>query len=338
MIVPFHGSMFEFRMDCHCFNYWKVKGYVRSSLKKTRLSLYRRGNDRCPICLSTFTERDVEEGITATLEHVPPKSVAPKISLGMCLTCTDCNSDSGRGIDQAVGTLMGPQKARVDIRGIPHTAYITRNGPIKIQGRAELPEEFYMNTLKADEQFDMSFTRPQTRYASVSWLKSAYLSVFSLLGTCGYMFAESSAIRQVRKQILEPESDVIDHYAFMIDSQSPEYGILMNQRKYPCWAVMMGNCVVLLPCNGGDSLYDKTSGLADGKGEIGDGPLFYLSKFGRNKAVAVGVHDTEGLEKKVGSDLFGRNGVYGTGDREIPFVVADYNRQCISVILTMGLN
>ena len=287
--------------------------------------------------MSAFTEKDVEEGITATLEHVPPKSVVPERSLGMCLTCTDCNSGSGRGVDQAAASLMGPQKARVDIRGIPHTAYITRNGPIKIRGRAELPEQFYMNTLKADERFDMSFSRPQSRFANVSWLKSAYLSVFSLLGTCGYIFAESSAIRQVRKQILEPESDVVNHYAFTIDSQNPEYGVLMNKRKFPCWAVMMGICVVLLPCSGDDSLYDKTSGLVDGKGEFGDGPLFYLSKFGRNKAVAVGVNDTEGLERKVGSDLFGRNGVYGSGDKEIPFVVADYNRQYISVILTMGL-
>lgn len=255
----------------------------------------------------------------------------------MCMTCTDCNSRSGRGIDQAVARLMVTQKARVDIRGIPHTAYITRNGPIKIQGRAGIPEEFYMNAFKADELFNMSFSRPQSRYANVSWLKSAYLSVFSLLGTCGYIFAESSAIRQVRKQILEPESDVISHYAFTIDSQSPEYGVLMNKRKFPCWAVMMGNCVVLLPCGGDDSLYDKTSELADGKGEFGNGPLFFLSKFGRNKAVAVGIHDAEGLEKDVGSDLFGRNGVYGFGDKEIPFVVADYNRQCISVILTMGM-
>ena len=61
---------------------------------------------------------------------------------------------------------------------------------------------------------------------------------------------------------------------------------------------MMGNCVVFLPCSGDDSLYDYTSGLVDGKSEFGDGPLFYLSKFGRNKAVAVGVNDTEGLEEE----------------------------------------
>ncbi len=337
MVVPFHGWMYEFCTYCHCFHHGKVKSYVRSNPKEARLSLYKRGNDRCPICLSTFTERDVEEGITATLEHVPPKSVAQERSRGMCLTCTDCNSRSGRGIDQAAARLMGPQKARVDIRGIPHTAYFTRNGPIKIHGRAGIPEEFYMNAFKADELFDMSFGRPQSRYANVSWLKSAYLSVFSLLGTCGYIFAESTAIRQVRKQILEPELDVVSHYAFTIDSRNPEYGVLMNKRKFPCWAVMMGNCVVLLPCSGDDSLYDNTSGLVDGKGEFGDGPLFYLSKFGRNKAVAVGVNDTEGLERKVGSELFGRKGVYGLGGKEIPFVVADYNRQCISVILTLGL-
>ena len=80
-------------------------------------------------------------------------------------------------------------------------------------------------------RFEMSFSRPQSRYTNVSWLKSAYLSVFSLLGTCGYIFAESSAIRRVREQILKPESDVICDYAFTIDSQNPEYGVLMNKKE-----------------------------------------------------------------------------------------------------------
>ena len=38
--------------------------------------------------------------------------------------------------------------------------------------------------------------------AQMPWLKAAYLSVFSLLGSCGYWYAEGSAIQQIRRQIL----------------------------------------------------------------------------------------------------------------------------------------
>ena len=43
------------------------KRMSRSSRREQRLRLFRRGNDRCPICLTPFTESDVEEGETVTL-------------------------------------------------------------------------------------------------------------------------------------------------------------------------------------------------------------------------------------------------------------------------------
>lgn len=47
----------------------------RTSNKKKRLDLFEQGNDRCPICLTSFTRGDVEQGEVVTLEHVRPKSV-----------------------------------------------------------------------------------------------------------------------------------------------------------------------------------------------------------------------------------------------------------------------
>ena len=311
---------------------------MRQSKKEARLSLYKHGNDRCPICLSTFAERDVEEGIDVTLEHVPPKSVAPKASLGICLTCADCNNRSGRGIDQAAAMLMERQKARIDIQGIPHTAYFGQDGNIKIRGRAEMPEEFYMRALKDGERFEMSFTRPKTRYANVSWLKAAYLTVFSLLGKSGYMYAEGSAIRQVREQILEPDKDIIRNYALESENPCGPDGVLLNRKKHPCWAVKMNKCIVLLPSSEDDSFYRSNKVFVADRGELGDGPLFYPSKFGKNIAASVGVNDSNSLEKAVGSDLFGRNGEISCGEKSFPFVVVDYNRGFVSVLFTSWLN
>ena len=39
---------------------------MRSSLRQQRLNLFKRGNTRCPICLSPFTENDVREGRSVT--------------------------------------------------------------------------------------------------------------------------------------------------------------------------------------------------------------------------------------------------------------------------------
>ncbi len=306
--------------------------------RKARLSLFKQGNDRCPICLSTFTERDVEEGISATIEHVPPKSVAPKLSLGMCLTCVDCNSSSGCGVDQAAAILRKQQKARIDIHGVPHTLYIGQEGSLKIRGRADVPEEFYIKAFKVGGTFQVSYKRPESRYANVSWLKSAYLTVFSLLGKCGYIYAEGSAIRQIREQILKPDRDIICDFALKTEISSGPNGVVMNKKKHPCWAVKMEDCVVLLPCSRDDSFYRLNKDFVADKGELGDGPLFFPSKFGNNNAAFVEIGDANSIEKAIGSDLFARNGEFSIGERKVPFVVADYNREYVSVLLTSWLN
>ena len=71
----------------------------RTSLREQRLHLFERGNDRCPICLAPFTERDVEQGEAVTLEHVPPRSFKAG-GIAMCLTCADCNNSASR-VEQA---------------------------------------------------------------------------------------------------------------------------------------------------------------------------------------------------------------------------------------------
>ena len=86
------------------------------SRRLVRLRLFKRGNTRCPLCLTEFTREEVSRGKVATLEHVPPRSLSTS-SRARCLTCKKCNEGAGRGIDQAAYELANDPKAIVEIRG-----------------------------------------------------------------------------------------------------------------------------------------------------------------------------------------------------------------------------
>ena len=49
-------------------------------------------------CLTGFARDAVSSGRTVTLEHVPIKALGGQ---PRCLTCRNCNAETGRGIDQA---------------------------------------------------------------------------------------------------------------------------------------------------------------------------------------------------------------------------------------------
>ena len=72
--------------------------------RELRLKLFSFGNTQCPICLTRFTERQVELGKKVTLEHAPPKTLGGKV---VCLTCEECNhecqSPRSRGKDGPEG-------------------------------------------------------------------------------------------------------------------------------------------------------------------------------------------------------------------------------------------
>ena len=74
----------------------------RKSGERVRLGLYRAGNLKCPICLTSFTEEEAKAGETVTLEHVPPKALGGSV---LCLTCAPCNAGAGGSLDQAAATM-----------------------------------------------------------------------------------------------------------------------------------------------------------------------------------------------------------------------------------------
>ena len=236
-----------------------------STLKQQRIRLFERGNDRCPICLTAFTQRDVERGV-ASLEHVPSKSLGIQ-AIAMCLTCEPCNSRTGR-VEQAVADTIhaerrGGEKVTVTLSALPEqpqSARITvkpnRDIVAAMPEKTRIPPDEFMKAMPASETVTIRGRALSQGEMWMPWLKAAYLSVFSLLGGCGYRYAEGAAIRQVRKQILEPRKEIVPYFVISGVGPHPEWpdgGIHMD-RDGGHWMVKFGDRLIPLPTGSDESL------------------------------------------------------------------------------------
>ena len=250
--------------------------------RERRLSLFHMGNTQCPICLTPFSEAQVSSGEEVTLEHAPPKTLGGRI---VCLTCTDCNNKgsrldrlammerkarddhtSGRGTrvemdffgwgitsgyirqeDDAAATKFARQPVPTSINELP------RGSSMRLP---YLPIGADTSVTDADVRKGIRFRirTPNPHKVSVSWLRSAYLLVFSLLGSEGYRYAKSGALRPVRKQIMNPDKVTIKGCLSMdaSDLEVPvDSMIMMNHGRKPAfWIVTMGDRCVALPLGG----------------------------------------------------------------------------------------
>ena len=311
---------------------------MRKSGREARIRLFERGNDRCPICLSPFTKEAVELGESVTLEHVPPRSLNPAISRQICLTCADCNQEAGQGIDQAAYKLLHPPKATVELKGVPHTGEITVEGKKSFKitmGPARIPMKD-MRDLTKDE-FKVRLTIPDLHYGSVSWLKSAYLALFSLLGVHGYRYAKSSVGCLIREQIMHPERKLIKHCMVETEEWGNGSGIYMQTKRPSVWCVQMGKWGVLLPRTGDVSLYEK---FDKPQNEIDNVPVtqftanhaWKLTKLWRNEVGMIRIDDIREVDKKIGRDLFGLPVMRRNSEGEWHGVIADYGNDYLTLL------
>ena len=172
-----------------------------------------------------------------TLEHVPPRSFRQKFnvrSIATCLTCNDCNNDAGKGIDQAAIDSLEPPKVHVKIDGVSHVASLRRgDGEYVITMEKPPRVPLYPYDKERDYEFTVKLVKP--RFVAISWLKSAYLSVFSLLGKHGYRYAEGEAICQVREQIMNPSKEIIKSIPLFGPCKPECDWIYMNRDSdFPC--------------------------------------------------------------------------------------------------------
>ena len=115
----------------------------RKTGRSRRLRLYDRGNTACPICLMGFTRDQAASGRTITLEHVPIKALGGQ---ARCLTCRNCNAETGRGIDQAaakqdwavrVGSSAAETSSAVARSRCVRTAFRSRRRPRSRSGAGQ---------------------------------------------------------------------------------------------------------------------------------------------------------------------------------------------------------
>ena len=250
--------------------------------RERRLSLFHMGNTQCPICLTSFSEAQVTSGREVTLEHAPPKTLGGKI---VCLTCAACNNKASR-LDklamlekQATDDHASGRGTRVEMDffgwGIT-SGYIRHEDDAAAATFAEQPVPTSINELPGGSKMRLPYLpigpdtnvtdadvrkgirfrirTPNPHRVSVSWLRSAYLLLFSLLGSEGYRYAKSAALGPVRKQIMNPERVTIKGCLSkdLSDLDLPaDPLILMNHGHKPAfWMVIMGDRCVSLPLGG----------------------------------------------------------------------------------------
>ena len=312
----------------------------RKSLKKIRRDLYEAGNVRCPICLRPFTQAEALEGRTVTVEHVPPKALG---GTPMCLTCKDCNAGAGHGVDQAAVLLTRRPKATVEIMGQKETIYLSDDPTSGSLGTITSPRhrpEDFREWLKTKPTMTLTVQTPKPEYAAVSWLKSAYLSVVCLLGpTAGYRYAESKSLEVVRRQILQPRSNLIRSFSFRCPDSSLDAGITLARSPLLCWSVKMRDCAVVLPRGGDDSFYGSLKALRQrvgtGSFQVTGRPTWNLLRFGFLPAVSFLLKDPADFRTKHKLDtLFGASMRIATPDFAGSGVCADHQGRYVTVLFT----
>ena len=255
----------------------------------------------------------------------------------MCLTCADCNNTASRSEMVAAEATRAP-KVRIEVPGVPsHTAYLTAGGGSRIDirmSKLRVPEAVFDKALRSGKPFQVSVATPPEHFASVPWLKAAYLSVFSLLGVHGYRYAEGKAVERVREQIMRPEQQIIGAFALRAPTEWKERdGMLMNRRQVPCWAVKMDRVVVLLPRGWDAAFYDRWH-VPDTPITLGGGPLWYPAKFGQNRVASITLDEGYDPIERIGEDFFGRPGRAVQGDQVTHFAFADYKERHATAIVT----
>ena len=302
-----------------------------------RKKLFNRGNNRCPICLTQFTKESVERGESVTLEHVPPKSMRSSgfTSRLMCLTCANCNEGAGRGIDQAAHRAMKPTKAIVDVAGVPHTGTITVKADQEIDittSGLRVPPSAVFG--REPEELRVKLVFPNKHYVAVSWLKSAYLSLFSLLGKQGYRYAESTVASLIRKQIREPDQKYIPWCGGWFEQKAPGDWIYMRLTHPQCWIVKMGTLLVFLPKTGDDEFYADIRPFVVGQPfQLGKAYFWQPCRFNKQLAISVGLKDRTKLDEVTGDDPFGVSARVTTPDGSIrKCTICDYGTDYITLL------
>ena len=246
----------------------------RKTGRSKRLGLYDRGNTACPICLTGFTRDQASSGRTVTLEHVPIKALGGK---ARCLTCRNCNSEAGRGIDQAAAIRAQDRfGVTVDILGKRDTFMLSLDGKALTTPFAGFSKQDWRDLEDSESQtFTMSLKIPDAKAVAASSLKSAYLAMFSLLGRHGgYSYVQGGALTPIRQRIMDPlKYSAVGEYVIKAPDDVSLKDIALVSEPLPCWMLKIADHLVFLPPNGDSRISQPLKELE----KLGEGDPLTLS-------------------------------------------------------------
>lgn len=246
------------------------------------------GDDRgiyvCPLCGWGFTPAALEfEQPLLSLEDVPTRAVGGR---RLVLTCRNCNSRAGHGIDKAVAAREEARRledsllrkktsyarpGRIELDGLVTNADISitpqattiivpieRNNPIMREEQIRLWKE---RTSERALEFNMNFSLPgySPRKAQLGDLKSAYLAAFAVFG---YHLAFHPRMHIVRRQLWETDSELITHA--WLPNRKGRHGVFIMKEPVSCLAISLRIHDVVLPwIDGPDDVYATVQSAFD---------------------------------------------------------------------------
>lgn len=236
----------------------------------------------CPICLKALSEDALRRGLL-TREHVPPSHAGGR---RLVLTCKDCNDFAGHSADVhasheqdifdflqsrsltslkvdlktpsgAIPARLSQSKEGVQIFGVPRAAASTAHervfGEFSHASEGENWRKF---------RFSVGFSPYSPKQAAASWLRSAYLAFFSVVG---YEFVFRPELNLVRTRIRNPSSDAPRRFRVLLPQPvKPMLRMIESPPSLRSYAMFHGNNLVFLPRYGDHDLYDRLMREAGG--------------------------------------------------------------------------
>ncbi|WP_372635494.1 hypothetical protein [Fodinibius sp.] len=225
----------------------------------------------CPLCLRFFNQEAISKKVL-TAEHVPQDSIGGNEVL---LTCEKCNSESGYKFEadlkererlktfiKAVSGKKGFEgKLKIELtmggkKVNTHTQIKKDKILFKIPKKYNHPDNLdhifkhldtvYENQSWSNEKFnispDISYSK---RKVELSYLKTAYLASFALLG---YRYILNKEFDVIRQQLLNPSKEIFQPYIFTLPKEiKRERKIISVEKPIKSIAVQIDENIVFLP-------------------------------------------------------------------------------------------
>ena len=141
----------------------------------------------------------------------------------------------------------------VDILGKRDTFMLSRDGRPLTQPFKGFSREDWRDLRNTESRsFTMSFNTPAAKAVAASSLKSAYLALFSLLGSAGGdSYVRGDALIAVRQVIMEPlKDDAIGGYVMKAPDDASLQDIILVSEPLSFWMVKIADHLVFLPLSG----------------------------------------------------------------------------------------